>query len=180
MRTTITTTAIALLTLCVTAPGCSGPLTSLNETLALWHAGQRDDAIERSAGEYSRFRDANDLEEGAIRGWADDLATRIDEVPIVAKREALGPTPSERLGDKRGTLDAELRADLLSHQASRVARAIGSIGGLGLAQHATALIALIYAPKVIETDGDVLERLDGAERTVTIKRLAVDALERLK
>ncbi|MGB0590917.1 MAG: hypothetical protein ACPGU1_14645 [Myxococcota bacterium] len=180
MRTRNVIAALTLLILCVVAPGCSGPLTSLNETLALWHSDQRDDAVARSADEYARFRDANDLEEAAVRGWADALATRLDEVPIVAKREPLGPAPSERLGERRGTLDSELRTDLLSHQASRVARAIGSIAGLGLGQHATALIALIYAPKVVEPDGGVLEALDGAERTVTIKRLAVDALEKLK
>jgi hypothetical protein len=180
MRTRIATVSLALITLSVIAPGCSGPLTALHETLALWHGGQHGAAIDRSSAEYARFRDANDLEEAAIRGWADALATRVDEVPMVAHREPLGPTPSERIGQRLGTLDAQLRGDLLSHEASRVARAIGSIAGLGLSQHATALIALVYTPKVVEPDGDVLAELDGAERTLTIKRFAVDALEKLK
>jgi hypothetical protein len=180
MRTRIVAGAVALFTLFIATPGCGGALASLNETLALWHAGQRVDALDRSGVEYARFRDANDLEEAAIRGWVNALATRLDEVPVVARRERLGPSPGDRIGERFGSLDGQLRRDLLSHEASRVARAIASIAGLGLGQHATALIALVYEPKVVEADGDVLGTLDDAERTVALKRLALDALEILK
>lgn len=172
--------AIGLVFTLATMASCASPLASLNETLMLWHGGERDAAIARSANEYARFRDDNELREEAIAGWASSLQRRVDEEPIVAKRERPGMLVSERMIQGMSTLDAELRGDLLSHEASRVARAIGSIAGLALTQHASALIALVYEPKVIESDGDILPTLDRAERTVTIKRMALDALKRLK
>ena len=177
MTTTHTLTSLALLLL---LSACVSPLASLNETLVMWHGGERESALKRSHLEYTRFRDDNALKEEAIRAWAEGLMTRLEEEPIVAKRERVNPLPAERMMEGFRGLDAGIRADLLSHQSSRVARAIGSIAGLGLSQHASALIALIYEPKVIESDGEVLSKLDRAERTLTIKRMALDALERLK
>ena len=179
MRSYVTLPLILVLT-SATLVGCISPIASLNRTLGLWHQGERSEAIALSALEYERFRDDNGLKESAIEAWAKALMERLEEEPIVAKRERLGPLPGAHIAEGKNTLDQTLRADLLSHQASRVARAIGSIAGLGLSHHATALIALVFEPKVIEPDGDVLASLDPAQRTLTIKRMALDALEALK
>ncbi len=174
------TAPLTLMVAALLLGGCVSPIASLNRTLTLWHGGERGAAIARSALEYERFRESNDLSEDMVRTWASALQRRLDEVPIVASRERLSPLPGEQISTGQGALDRGLRGDLLSHQASRVARAIESIGGLQLQQPATALIALIVEPAVIEPDGDVLATLDPAERTLTIKRMALDALERLR
>ena len=159
---------------------CGGGLASLEGTVALWHSGHKGDAVARAATEYARFRDANDLEEASVRAHADALARRIDEEPVVARGERLGLPPSERASEGPGALNRDLRADLISHEASRVARALGVIRGLTLHQHGAVVIAVVYSKRVVDADGGVLEELDGAERSVTIKRMALDTLEALR
>ena len=160
--------------------GCGGGIATLERTLSLWRSGQTDAALARATVEYQRFQAANDLNEATTRDRAQALATQVDEVPIVARGEGLGLSPLERVSEGTNTLNTELRADLLSHEASRVARGLGVVGGLSLHQHATIVIALIYSQRVVVDDGGVLKGLDDAQRSVTIKRMALDTLERLK
>jgi len=159
---------------------CGASLATLQDTLALWHHGERQAAVTRTADEYTRFRSANDLQEARVRTWADALATRVDEEPIVPRGEVASPLPGQRVDHGPGALDRELRADLLSARASRIARAIGVVRGLALPQHATGLITLIYDRRAVEADGAVLKGLDDAQRSVTLKRMALDALEGLQ
>ena len=159
---------------------CGGALASLQGTLSLWHQGHRGDAVTRTAVEYARFRDANDLDEARVQSWTDALQRRVDEEPVVPRGETGSPLPGQRVDHRPGALDRELRADLLGSQASRVARAIGVVRGLGLRQHASSLITLIYDRRVVAADGAVLEGLGPAERSVTIKRMALDTLKGFK
>ncbi len=180
MRRLTLTPWFALLVLVEGMMACGGGFSSLNETLSLWHSGHRAVAQTQTATEYARFRDANDLDEARVRGWADALADRVDEEPIVATRERPGALVAERAVEGPGTLDRGIRADVLSREASRVARALGVIRGLALRQHAVAIIGLVFDHEVIVSDGDVLSDLNGAERTVTIKRMALDTLAALE
>ncbi len=180
MTRTALTPLLGLLVLSVALSACGGGLASLDKTVGLWRGGYRTDAVRQAADEYRKFRDANELTEAQVEGWADALAERIDEEPVVARGERLGGLPGARAAEGPGTLDRGIGADLLSSEASRVARALGVIGGLTLGQHAAAVIAVIYDHRVIRADGDVLSDLDPAERTVTIKHLALDTLAALK
>lgn len=159
---------------------CGGGWASVGDTLVLWRSGRQAAAQTRTATEYARFRDANGLDEVDVRAWADALSTRVDEEPIVGKGERPGALPVDRAAEGPGALDREIRTDLLSRQASRVARALGTIRGLALRHHAGAVIGLVFDQDVISTDGDVLAELDPAERTITIKRMALDTLGALK
>ena len=174
------TRSLALLLATAPLMACGMGLASLEGTVALWHSGHKADAFQRAAAEYQRFRDANDLEEATVRARADALTRRVDEEPVVARGERLGMLPGERAPEGPGALNRELRADLISHEVSRVARALGVVRGLALHQHGSVVIAVLYSRRVVEADGDVLADLVGAERSVTIKRMALDTLEALR
>ena len=159
---------------------CGGGFANVNDALALWQSGYRGDAVDKATLEYDRFRDANGLDEARVQAWAEALRARIDEEPVVARGERPGALPAVRAIEGPGTLDRAIRADLLSLEASRVARALGVVAGLSLTQHAGALIALIYDHRAVNADGDVLDDRTPAERTVTLKRMALSTLQGLR
>ncbi|MGM0575507.1 MAG: hypothetical protein ACQEXJ_07230 [Myxococcota bacterium] len=166
----------ASLALLLAACGAGGA--SLSDAVESWRAGDRAGSLGLARAEYARFRDANDLDEVAVREAAGRAETLLSEQPIRPRGDGAPPAAPGADAPRRALHD-RLRRDLLSEGATPVTRGILVVRDFELRGQAPLLLAVVYERRALEADGGVLDDASPALRTVAIKRLALDALERL-
>jgi len=175
VRRALPVLAVAL----VVGAGCAHGLTGYEDTLSAWHGGERGAAHARAEREYRRFRDANALDEAAVRAEVSAARAALATRPMVPPRAApLAPIPIDAGADP-GRLSDALRADLLSGEATATLRGVAVVEGLRLRHHAPDLIAIVFHRGEVLADGGLLDDASRAMRSVAVKRMALDALESL-
>ncbi|PIE20113.1 MAG: hypothetical protein CSA66_01465 [Proteobacteria bacterium] len=167
----------ALLGACWLFAGCVSAGGGVGDALSAWRSGRTGAALERASAEYARFRDGNGLTEAAVRAAAADLRKTLSETPLPP---AVAASADRSPHARPGVLAQELRADLLSGEVTATARAIGVVAGLELRARAPELLAIVYRRDPIRAAGRLMAGASVALRSVTVKRLALDALERLQ
>lgn len=166
--------AVAVL-LAVAATGCvSGNQGQLVSAIEAWRAGHRDHSVDMARTEYVRFRIANEYSEAEVRAAADGALEQLEVPMLPAGEEPQGvPGPG---GPAEHEVGYRLRADLLSFHATAVVRGAMAVRALDLRRFAPALLTVVFAQRVVEPDGGVLESQGPALRTLATKRIALDAL----
>ena len=173
--------SVALVALALASSGCALSEVAVDRQRAseAWEGGHRQRALGISQETYARFRQANGLEETHIRQAAQAAIEHLESHPIPPSQE--GPRVPEgplSLGASE-PLDAAIRADLMSPEATACLRAIHGVAAMKMSQHAPGLLAVIFREDPWTPDPGPLERADPAETALVLKHLALEALTAL-
>ena len=157
-----------------------GGVMGVDEAIASWQAGHGASTLTAVEAVYAGFLRDNDLNEASIQDTKARVVERLDTEPVITPGQALASPIAERSELSSSSLRDTLRADLLSFQVTRMARALLVVKGLELRDLCRFVIAVIYAPTLVEADGGVMIDLEAAQRTMVVKAIALDTLRALQ
>lgn len=161
--------------------GCGGYRgAALRDAMEAWERGDRERGLELARARYRRFREANELDEAAIRGALDEAVRELRSKPVVVRDQRAPPEPGDGERDARGRLARGLRRNLGGDGATAALRATRVVAELKLRQQVPELFELVFASRPLEPDDGVLGEHDRDLRTLVVKRSALDALEALR
>ena len=153
---------------------------SVDEAIGAWQTGYRSSALAAASHVYGRYLVDNDLNPELVERTREATVYILDNEPVIATGEPLASSIGEQAQLGESALRKNLRDDLISFKATRAARALSVIKGLELRGLARFVIALLYAPQIVEDDGGVLTDETPAVRTMVIKAMALDTLRGLE
>ena len=157
-----------------------GSVMGVDEAIASWRAGHSASTMTAVEAVYAGFLRDNDLKETSIQNTKERVVRRLDTEPVITPGQTLASPIAGRSELSSSSLRDTLRADLLSFEVTRMARALLVVKGLELRDLCRFVIAVIYAPTLIQGDGGVMVEVEAAQRTMVIKAIALDTLRALR